>query len=32
MAASENHVHLNSIEQFTQFQSDDVNQKLRVTF
>ena len=31
-AAFENHVHLNSIEQFSEFQSDDINQKLRITF
>ena len=32
MAAFENHVHLNSMEQFTKFQSGDANQKLRITF
>ena len=32
MAAFENHVNLNSIEQFSKLQSDDINQKLRMTF
>ena len=31
-AAFENHVYLNSIEQFPEFQSDDGNQKFRITF
>ena len=31
-AAFENHAYLNSIEQFPEFQSDDVNQKFRITF
>ena len=31
-AAFENHVDLNSFEQFTKFQSEDVNQKFRITF
>ena len=31
-AAFENHVYLNSIEQFPEFQSDDGNQKFRMTF
>ena len=32
MAAFENHVNLDSVEQFSEFQSDGFNQKLRMTF
>ena len=32
MAAFENHFHVNAVEQYTEFQSNNVNQKLRITF